>query len=155
MTVATQINGHPQTHFVPKRGAFNAAKEQWLKIVASRPDLSGADLAVAILLSTYFNSKTGDAWPSMARLAKDTNRDRATVWRSLRRLDPYELLQVVHSRCRRKPNRYRPLLGDLDIEPKKLRRSTTPRGFLKLRTRNLNAATLQLISCELAAGTSE
>jgi hypothetical protein len=55
--------------FVEGRGNFQAAKEGWLKLCASYPNLSGSDYAVAIALSTYFNSKTRDAchhskgWP--------------------------------------------------------------------------------------------
>ena len=135
-------------------GSFQSAKEGWLKTVASYPNLAGADYAVAIAVSTYMNSKSGEAWPSIQRLATDTNRDRATVWRSLKRLEARKLLAVTHSRSRRKPNRYRMLMGDMEAEPKTLRRKTTPRGFM-LRTRNGNAADSQHISCELAARTSE
>jgi hypothetical protein len=55
-----------------RQGGFQAAKEGWLKLCASYPNLSGADCAVAIALSTYFNSKTRNAWPSFERLAADT-----------------------------------------------------------------------------------
>jgi hypothetical protein len=138
----------------PTRGGFSVAKEGWLKMVASYPNLAGADYAVAIVLSTYMNSKTREAWPSMRRLATDTNRDRATVWRSLKRLEARKLLTVIHSRSRRKPNRYRPRMGDMAAEPQTMRRKTTPRGLM-LRPRNVNAANSQYISCELAARTSE
>ena len=43
-----------------KRGGFQAAKENWLKLCASYPNLSGSDYAVVIALSTYLNSKYGD-----------------------------------------------------------------------------------------------
>jgi hypothetical protein len=135
-------------------GNFAAAKEAWLRLVASYPNLSGSDMAVAIMLATYMNSKSRDAWPSMETLARDTNRSRSTVWRSLKRLEKLHLLDVVHARSRRKPNRYRPHLGTINANPKALRRSTTPRGLM-LRTRNVNAANSQLISCEPAARTSE
>lgn len=151
---ATPVLFWPMTESTSQRGGFNAAKEGWLKLVASYPNLAGADYAVAIAVSTYMNSKSGEAWPSIQRLATDTNRDRATVWRSLKRLEALKLLTVIHSRSRRKPNRYRPLMGDMDAEPKTLRRKTTPRGFI-LRTRNVNAANSQHISCGLAARTSD
>ena len=137
-----------------RAGGFAAAKEGWLKLIASYPNLSGADVAVAVMLSTYMNAKSRDAWPSMQRLACDTNRSRSTVWRSLTRLEKLNLLEITHARSRRKPNRYRPRLGHLDAKPKRLARQTTPRGLM-LRTRNVNAANLQHISCELAARTSE
>jgi len=138
-------------------GGFAAAKEGWLKIVASYPNLSGCDLAVAIMLATYFNTKTHEAWPSMATLAANTNRTRSAVWRSLKRLEKLKLLDVTHARSRRKPNRYRPRTGKIDANMKALRRKTSKqRGkILKLRTRNVNAASSQHIGCELAALTLE
>lgn len=137
-----------------RAGNFAAAKEGWLKQIASYPNLSGSDVAVAVMLSTYFNSRSRDAWPSMQRLASDTNRSRSTVWRSLTRLEKLNLLEITHARSRRKPNRYRPRLGHLDAKPKRLARKTSPRGLM-LRTRNVNAANSQHISCEPAARTSE
>ena len=137
-----------------RAGNFSAAKEGWLKLIASYPNLSGADVAVAVMLSTYMNSKSRDAWPSMERLALDTNRSRSTVWRSLKRLEKLELLDITHARSRRKPNRYRPRLGHIDAKPTSLARKTTARDLM-LRTRNVNAANSQHISCELAARTSE
>jgi hypothetical protein len=124
-------------------GNFQAAKEGWLKTVASYPNMSGADLAIAIALSTYFNSRSREAWPSHERLASDINRNRSTVWRSLVKLERLELLDVVHGRGRRKSNRYRPRFGSVDCEPKTLRR------------RNKSAASSQPKGCELAARTSE
>ena len=149
------VEGGGQKDVLPsQKGGFQAAKEGWLKLVASYPKLPGAAYAVAIALASYLNSKTGDAWPSMATLARDTNRNRATVWRSLRELERLKLLDVTHSRSRRKPNRYKPRLGELDAKPETMRRPTTPRGLM-LRARNVNAANSQHISCELAARTSE
>jgi hypothetical protein len=34
-----------------RAGSFAAAKEGWLKLVCSYPNLSGADVAVAVMLS--------------------------------------------------------------------------------------------------------
>jgi hypothetical protein len=147
-----QYSGEHAASARERAGRFAAAKEGWLKLVASYPTLSGADLAVAIALSTYFNAKTRDAWPSMQRLACDINRNRSTVLRSLQRLEALKLLDVTHARSRRKPNRYRPKLGQIDAKPK--RRKTTPRGLM-MRTRTVNDANSQHIVCELASRTSE
>jgi DNA-binding transcriptional regulator YhcF (GntR family) len=137
-----------------QRGGFQAAKEGWLKLCASYPNLSGSDYAVAIALSTYFNSKFGEAWPSIERLAADTNREPSTVWRSLKRLETKNLVSIVHGRGRHKVNRYRPKLGHTDADPKMFKRRTTARGKT-LRTRNEIAANSQQEDCELAARTSE
>jgi hypothetical protein len=125
------------------KGAFQAAKEGWLKAVASHPNLSGADCAVAIVIATYLNSNTREAWPSFDCLARDTNRNRSTVWRSVERLEKLKLLEVRRARGRTKSHRYRPLLGELDRDPKTLRR------------RNKNTASSQPKDCGFAARTSE
>jgi DNA-binding MarR family transcriptional regulator len=138
-----------------KRGGFQAAKEGWLKLVASYPNLSGADYAVVIALSTYLNAKLLNAWPSIETLASDTNRNKSTISRSLRRLEALGLIRVVHSRGRKRSNRYSPSLGSLDIEDlKSLKRRTTPRGKI-LRVRNEKTANSQQNDCDLAARTSE
>jgi len=104
------------------RGGFQAAKEGWLKTVASYPNLSGADNAVAIVLATYLNSRTQEAWPSLETLARDTNRVPSTVWRAVQRLERMKLIEVRRARGRTKSNRYRPRFGELDCDPKTLRR---------------------------------
>jgi predicted transcriptional regulator len=120
---------------------FQAAKEGWLKEIARHRNLSGADYAVAIMLSTYLNSRTYEAWPSLHTLATDTNRNRSTVWRSIKRLERLNLLQVTRAPGRSRSNRYKPLLGDLDAEPQKKKR---------LPTRNKTVAGSQQSGCELA-----
>jgi len=105
-------------------GGFQAAKEGWLKVVISYPNLAGADYAVAVAISTHFNSKTAVAWPSIERLAAMTNRNRSTVWRAIEKLRKHKLLDVRKGRGRNVPNQYRPLLGLIDCDPKRLRRRT-------------------------------
>ena len=141
-TARNVINIRPTESPQQKRGNFQAAKEDWLKMCASYPSLSGSDLAVVIALSTYFNSKSRDAWPSQERLAADINRNRSTVWRSLTRLESMGLIEIDHGRGWKKANRYRPKLGRMDIDPATLRRKTTPHSQM-LRVRNRNAASSQ------------
>lgn len=112
-------------------GIFQAAKESWLKCLAGYP-LSAADYAVAIALSTYFNSTSGWAWPSLQRLATDTNRYKSTVSRSLARLERYGLLEVVRARGPNRSNRYKPKMG-MDIDVTSLRRVTSARGMMRAR----------------------
>jgi DNA-binding transcriptional regulator YhcF (GntR family) len=134
-------------------GTFTAAKERWLLHVARHPNLSGADQAVAIALSCYMNSKTHDAWPSLKRLADDINRDRSTVSRSLKRLEHLALLSIVHGRGRKKCNRYKPRMGNID-NPACLKRSTSLRGKV-LRSHMKKAANSHTKGCEFAARTLE
>jgi DNA-binding transcriptional regulator YhcF (GntR family) len=129
-------------------GGFQAAKESWLKVIASYPNLSGSDCAVAIAISIHLNSKKGEAWPSIETLAFETNRNRATVWRSIERLSKLRLLSVRKGRGRNISNRYRPSLGDIDCDPRKLHRNKKT-----LRTDNNNTANSQQIHCESAERT--
>jgi hypothetical protein len=124
-------------------GGFQAAKESWLKVLAAHPNLSGADYAVAITISTYLNTKLGEAWPALETIATATNRDVSTVWRSIERLEGLKLLHVRKGRGRRASNRYRPLVGEISRDPKTLRRG------------NKNSASSQRKACEFAEGTSE
>jgi len=103
-------------------GGFQAAKEFWLMTLASYPNLSGADLAVALVIAKHLNTRTGNAWPSLERLAELTNRHVATVWKSVKKLQGLGLLAVQNRRGRHKSNVYRPLLGRMDVNPKTLRR---------------------------------
>ena len=140
-----------------KRGAFAKAKEAWLKIVASYPNLSGADYAAAIMLSTYFNQHTRKAWPSLRTLAADTNRNKSTIIRSMRRLEALNLVAVVRGCGRKHSNTYRPKLGDLNLDPKTLKRSTSAHGWTnkRVRTRTERVASSRRKGRELAYRTSE
>jgi DNA-binding transcriptional MocR family regulator len=93
------------------------------------------------------NHRSRDAWPSVRRLASDTNRNPGTVWRSLRRLEERKLIFVIHGRGPRKPNRYRPGLGELGINAQKLRR---PRRGNVCESADILSVNLQRNVCEPA-----
>jgi DNA-binding transcriptional regulator YhcF (GntR family) len=103
-------------------GGFQAAKEAWLKALIAHPNLSGADMAAAVAISTFLNRKTGEAWPSLETLADMTNRNRSTVWRAIKHLEELKLLEVRKGRGRHVTNRYRPRLGLNGRDPKTLQR---------------------------------
>lgn len=103
-------------------GGFQAFKETWLKAVASHSNLSGATYAVAIMIATYVNSRNRLAWPSIETLAGDTNRSPSTVWRAIRQLEEYELLEINRSQGRGRSHRYSLKLGSMDRDPRTLRR---------------------------------
>lgn len=125
------------------KGGFAAAKDAWLRKVVSYPNLSGADLAVAVTIATHLNSKSGKAWPSIERIANLTNRDSSTVWRSINRLIRLNLLDVKKGRGRKISNRYWPAFGSADCNPKSLRR------------RNNNSASWKSKHCEFTERTLE
>src|SRR5262245_30993045 len=124
-------------------GGFQAAKEGWLMTLASYPNLSGADLAVGIVIAKHLNTRSGVAWPSLKTLAELTNRNVATVWKPVKKLRPLNLVRVTKGRGRHKKNIYQPLLGEMDVDPKTLRRG------------NKNSASSQLKHCEEAHLTLE
>jgi Helix-turn-helix domain len=124
---------------------FQIAKEGWLKLLASYPNLSGADYAVAIVIASHLNSKDRKAWPSIELIAALTNREQSTVWRSIERLKQFELVTVerVRGRSGSWHNTYSPTLGSMDREPSSLRRC------------NANAAKWKKKDCRSETGTSE
>jgi hypothetical protein len=126
-----------------KPGGFQAAKEQWLMNLASYPNLSAADLAVALVIFKHLNSKTNWAWPSMALIAEMTNREESTVWKSINKLEALELLYVSRGRGRNVVNKYQPRLGAIDCDPKTLRRGRK------------NTANWKKKHCELEGRTSK
>jgi hypothetical protein len=105
-----------------KPGIFQASKDQWFMILASYPNLSGADYAVSLVIAKHLNSKSGLAWPSIELIAKMTNRESSTVWRSVEKLEKLGLLNVCRGRGRNCVNKYSPRLGQMNCDPKTLRR---------------------------------
>lgn len=88
-------NADSKTVQLSKPGVFQASKEQWLIVLASYPNLSGADYAVALVIAKHLNSKSGLAWPSIELMSKMTNRESSTVWRSVEKLEKLGLLTFV------------------------------------------------------------
>lgn len=65
---------------------FTRDKFDWLDGVASDAKLPGTSSRLAITLLRYMNRKTGDAWPSIPRLAADLAVSENTVRKSLKAL---------------------------------------------------------------------
>jgi Helix-turn-helix domain len=103
-------------------GNFQAAKEGWLVLLASDPKLSAADLAVGIIIAKHVNSKSRRAWPSLKLMAELTNRHPSTVWKSVTKLHRKGLLEIHKGRGRHQFNRYELRFGNLDHDPRPMRR---------------------------------
>ncbi len=59
-------------------------KLKWLQVVACDPHMRGLPTSTAALLALrYFNSKSGIAWPSQDRLARELRCNRSSVQRAL------------------------------------------------------------------------
>jgi hypothetical protein len=80
-------------------------RDIWLGQVAATPEFTASDLAIAITLARHINSESREAWPSIARMAMLTGRNRRTIIRSIERLERTGTLTIRRSRGRR-PNRY-------------------------------------------------
>jgi hypothetical protein len=102
-------------------GAVDAApsKFDWLRMVAADHDLRGLPTSVAIeLAATYFNSRSGKAWPAAQTLADNLGVHKRNVQRALDKLVDAELLGREiggHGPCH--TNRYW-MLNDISQEVK-------------------------------------
>jgi hypothetical protein len=67
-------------------------KLRFLTRMAADGRLNETDLRCAIMIADYFNRDKKRAWPSYARLVKDTGASRAGVARSIRKLDELGLI---------------------------------------------------------------
>jgi hypothetical protein len=67
----------------------------FLKRIAADRRLNATDLRCAIVIADYFNRGKGRAWPSYTRLAGDTGASRASVARSIRKLDELRLIHRI------------------------------------------------------------
>ena len=94
------------------KGGFERRKEQFIRQLIADPAILLSDLKVAIAITCYWNRKTGYAFPSYARLEKDTSLPRRTIMRAAKRLAALGHYLVVHkaSGKRRYANEYHPVL---------------------------------------------
>lgn len=88
------------------RKAHARFRDGWLSRLAGNPTLSAGDLAAGLTLMLHMNAKTRQAWPSLGRIAQLSGRNKATVWRSIRRLQAAGLISVIPGRGRHTPNLY-------------------------------------------------
>ena len=97
--------------------AFHSARHQWLVLVVGDRALTRAAIAVAVVLWDRLNSRTNDAWPSIAYIAKALHMHRSSVMRALRQLAARGWVNVVHSPGHHRSNRYRIAFGIFDHDP--------------------------------------
>jgi hypothetical protein len=89
---------------------FHFERHRWLAKVARDPELTGADLKVAVLIWEHTNADYGYAWPSLDYIATQMSLDRSTVVRSVKKL--VKRGWIVRSRQRRpRSNQYRLAIG--------------------------------------------
>ncbi|MGJ5049942.1 helix-turn-helix domain-containing protein [Bradyrhizobium oligotrophicum] len=82
----------------------------WLQQIAADRLLPPLALHVATILASYFNQRSGEAWPTQETLANRLGISTRAVSRNLFQLAALGHLGVVISRGRRRPNVYRPVL---------------------------------------------
>ncbi|MDD7973200.1 helix-turn-helix domain-containing protein [Roseinatronobacter alkalisoli] len=85
-----------------------ASSFRWLDQIADDRDLPPVAVRVAIVLRRYFNSRSGVAWPSQARLVDVTGLSRSGLQNALRALVSHGHLLVEVQKGRGSTNQYRP-----------------------------------------------
>ncbi|MGH0002222.1 helix-turn-helix domain-containing protein [Pseudovibrio ascidiaceicola] len=61
-------------------------KAVWISKLCRDHNFSASEKVGGIALCDYFNTKTGDAWPSISRLEQDAGTSRRTVIRALKKV---------------------------------------------------------------------
>jgi len=89
---------------------FTRKKLDWLDAVRRDPALTTFTKCVAHELATFFNRKTGDAFPSHETIAKRLYASPSGVKKAIRRLERAGYLDVSQGRGRTHTNHYRPRL---------------------------------------------
>jgi len=91
------------------RTEATAAKLKLLQAIAEDSTLAETDVRLSILLLTrYFNSEKGYAWPSRTRLARELGVALSTVTRALNRLEKRGYFAVRRDKGRGRTNHYYP-----------------------------------------------
>lgn len=81
-------------------------KAKWISRLARDVSFSTSERVVGIAMCDYFNSKTGEAWPSISTLEKDAGTSRRTVIRALKKLELANYIIATKSRGRGRSNLY-------------------------------------------------
>jgi hypothetical protein len=63
----------------PASEKFEVFRERWLRQIALDKELPAGALRLCIVMSTFLNRHSRDAWPGMARLAKETGLSRRWI----------------------------------------------------------------------------
>jgi DNA-binding MarR family transcriptional regulator len=93
-----------------EKQSFQYCRHSWLSAVGKDPELTGADLRVAIMIWELTNADWGYAWPSLSYIATQMSLDRSTVVRSVKKLA--QRGWIVRSRNGRfRSNEYRIAIG--------------------------------------------
>lgn len=96
--------------------SFTARKFAWLEAVARDANLRASASRLAIVLSGFINRETGDAWPSIGRLAAELGMSERGVQKAVEALVEREHLDCHVGGGRSSTNRYEMRL--LDEKPR-------------------------------------
>jgi hypothetical protein len=89
---------------------FHRNRMRWLNAVFYDCSMSPMSCRIAFLIADHLNSVSGDAWPSIDRIADRLCVSTKTVQRSVKELEQAGWLSVNRSKGRMRSNRYRPNL---------------------------------------------
>jgi hypothetical protein len=89
---------------------FTRRKLEWQEAIARDPDISHAACRIALVIGTFLNRKTGDAFPSQETLASILRTHARSVRRLIEQLERAGYLTKSEGGGRGHSNRYRPSL---------------------------------------------
>ena len=96
----------------PAPDSFEKFREEWLRQIALDKELPAGALRLCIVISTYLNRYSREAWPGMARLAKETGLSRRWIADLTRLVEERGHWEVTRTKVGAKNivNHYRPTL---------------------------------------------
>ena len=98
-----------------RRGEYERFNDAWRDQVRTDRTLPCSADLVADVIAAHVNRKTGEAWPSQARIAAKTGLSEGTVKRAIRLLERRGYLKVIPGQGRRS-SRYQLLLVERAAE---------------------------------------
>lgn len=90
--------------------AFTRDKFAWLSQIAHDATLPPTAARLAIILSRYVNRETGDAWPSVTRLARELRVAENSIRSALKAMSAAGHLAIKFGGGAKIPNHYHPIL---------------------------------------------
>jgi hypothetical protein len=96
------------------KGRLEKRRQDWQRQLNADKGLMLSDLKVGIAITWYINRTTGEAFPAMATLAKETGYCERTIIRSVKRLEARGHLYVKRDSRRGDWRGGQPLCADIE-----------------------------------------
>ena len=90
---------------------FSRKKMLWLNGIFFQPSLPATACRVAYTIADHLNARSGDAWPSLRRIAGLIGVSTKTVRRAVVQLETAGVIRVKRSTAKGRSHRYEPIFG--------------------------------------------